>query len=128
MIDNKEAPDLPNSGSINNTIAMKNREAGAALGASNGVTAAVGVIFFGCYLLLYGKGYHSTDHFWEWLFLGGACLVATLFVLWGLFQFRQGKCPYCEKTIGAIPFFGKIKCKSCKKRILFKDERFWTIA
>jgi len=128
MINNDNIPNLPNSGSAKNTIAIKNRETGAALGAINGVTAAMVVVFYGCYLLLYGKGYHTPNYFWEWTFLGLAILVAAIFTFWGLYQYRQGKCPYCDKFIGGITIMGKLKCKSCKNRIIVKDERFWTIS
>ncbi|MHC1718520.1 MAG: hypothetical protein AB9883_07685 [Acidaminococcaceae bacterium] len=45
----------------------------------------------------------------------------------GAYNYRFGKCPYCSEEIRGVPQDNALTCKTCKNRVLVKNNHFYKI-
>lgn|GEM_PF-4780348 len=51
--------------------------------------------------------------------------IASPFAKWFMVE---GKCPYCESKVETSTFREAVKCRVCRKRMVFRDRKFVAIA
>ncbi len=59
-----------------------------------------------------------------WMFM--AFLVAAM-PFAGAINYRYGKCPYCHEELNGLPQNNALTCKTCKNRVLVKNNKFYKI-